>query len=183
MLILMIHADHVNLIKDGIPGPGGVWADFGSGTGAFTIALAELIGPSGEIYSIDKNKHALGKQQHALEAHFHSANRPIVNFLDHDFTEPLDLPCLDGAVIANALHFHPNAVIVTGQLRTHLRPGGHLIIVEYNIKRANPWVPHPVPFKNWQRIAMLAGFAQTQLIATRPSVTFREIYAALSINP
>ena len=38
----MDHTDHVNLLRDAV-GLGGTWADFGSGTGAFTLALAELI--------------------------------------------------------------------------------------------------------------------------------------------
>jgi hypothetical protein len=74
-------------------------------------------------------------------------------------------------------------MLLMGQLRAYLRPGGIFIIVEYNIKRSNPWVPHPIPFEDWQRTAKRAGFGQTQLIATRSSRTFREIYAALSINP
>ena len=39
----MDHADHLYLLKEGIPTPGGVWGEFGSGRGAFTQALAELI--------------------------------------------------------------------------------------------------------------------------------------------
>ncbi len=46
----MNHDDHVALLRGGIAQPGGVWADFGSGTGAFTLALAELIGPTGVIH-------------------------------------------------------------------------------------------------------------------------------------
>jgi len=38
----MDHKDHVNLLRNGITNAGGVWADFGSGQGAFTLALAEL---------------------------------------------------------------------------------------------------------------------------------------------
>jgi ubiquinone/menaquinone biosynthesis C-methylase UbiE len=49
----MNHADHVALLRAGVPGPGGVWADLGSGAGAFTLALADLIGPTGQIYSVD----------------------------------------------------------------------------------------------------------------------------------
>src|SRR5690554_4106120 len=41
----MNHQDHVNLLRPGVPATGGVWADFGAGTGAFTLALAELLGP------------------------------------------------------------------------------------------------------------------------------------------
>jgi hypothetical protein len=34
-----------NLLRGGIHQPGGTWADFGAGTSAFTLALAELVGP------------------------------------------------------------------------------------------------------------------------------------------
>ena len=55
----MDHADHKDLLRDGVPGPGGVWADFGSGSGAFTLALADLIGSTGQIHAIDKDRRAL----------------------------------------------------------------------------------------------------------------------------
>jgi precorrin-6B methylase 2 len=38
---------------------GGTWADLGSGGGAFTLALADLIGPQGVIYSMDRDRYAL----------------------------------------------------------------------------------------------------------------------------
>ena len=178
----MNHADHVNLIKEGITQPGGLWADFGSGAGAFTLALVELIGPSGEIFSIDKDKYSLNRQQDALESKFPKVLHPIVHYLHSDFTISLDLPPLDGCIIANALHFQPAPATIAQQLRDYLRPCGRFIIVEYNITVANPWVPHPVPFQEWQGIAARAGFQHTQLLASRPSRTFHEIYAALSIN-
>jgi precorrin-6B methylase 2 len=64
----MNHADHVALIRDGVQRPGSVWADLGSGTGAFTLALAELIGPAGEIYSVDTDRNALREQERAMRA-------------------------------------------------------------------------------------------------------------------
>jgi ubiquinone/menaquinone biosynthesis C-methylase UbiE len=45
----MDRQEHINLLRGGVPAPGGVWADFGSGAGAFTLALAELIGPTGRF--------------------------------------------------------------------------------------------------------------------------------------
>ena len=51
----MDHEDHVYLLRGGVPGVGGVWADLGSGRGAFTLALADLIGRTGHIYSVDKD--------------------------------------------------------------------------------------------------------------------------------
>ncbi|TMD25838.1 MAG: class I SAM-dependent methyltransferase, partial [Chloroflexi bacterium] len=52
----MNHEDHVRLLRKGIVEPGGVWADFGSGAGAFTLALADLLGTEGSIYSVDKDR-------------------------------------------------------------------------------------------------------------------------------
>ena len=66
----MNHADHVRLLKNGIVKPGGLWADLGSGAGAFTLALAELIGPTGEIYSVDQDAGALAEQQRAFQRQF-----------------------------------------------------------------------------------------------------------------
>src|SRR2546421_8630062 len=98
----MQHSDHIHLLRKGIPGPGGTWADLGSGSGAFTLALADLLGPSGHIYSIDKDAAALKEQQRAMRATFPAVH---LEYLVADFTEPLDLPQLDGIVMANSLHY------------------------------------------------------------------------------
>jgi len=59
----MDHTDHVTLLRGGVSAPGGVWADLGSGTGAFTLALSDLLGLSGTIYSVDKDPGALAAQK------------------------------------------------------------------------------------------------------------------------
>ena len=58
----MVHRDHVSLIEKSIK-KGGIWADFGSGEGAFTLALRDVAGEDVEIYSIDADSHALQKQK------------------------------------------------------------------------------------------------------------------------
>lgn len=175
----MNHTDHVNLLRNGIPAPGGVWADFGSGSGAFTLALAELLGSTGEIYSIDKDRPALREQERAMRARF---PQTTVHYLAADFTQPLDLPPLHGLVIANALHFQkPAARAATVQrLKNYLRPGGRLILVEYNTDSGNLWVPHPLSYPTWAELAHQAGFTGTKLLATVPSRFLKEIYAAAS---
>ena len=173
----MNHADHVALLRGGVSGPGGVWADFGSGTGAFTLALAELIGPTGRIYSVDKDSSALRRQERALHTQFPEIT---VHCVIADFTRPLDLPPLDGAVMANALHFQREKDAVAQSIRSYLRPGGRLILVEYNVDRGNPWVPYPISYHTWESLARRNGFVNTRLLATRPSRFLGEIYSALS---
>ena len=128
----MEHQDHVNLLRGGVPGPGGVWADLGAGAGAFTLALADLIGPGGVIYSVDKDQRALRQQEQAMRARFPATT---VHYLAADFTRPLDLPPLDGVVMANALHFQRDKDATLRLVRGYLRPGGRLLLVEYNADR------------------------------------------------
>ena len=177
----MNHSDHVRLLQNGIPTLAGTWADFGSGAGAFTLALADLLGANGEIYSIDRDGGALGEQKRALHARFPAAR---VHYLRADFTRPIDLPLLDGIVMANALHFQKNAEKdpVLKRVLGYLRPGGRFILVEYNVDRGNLWVPYPLSYNTREDMAARSGFIQTRLLATVPSHFLGEIYSALSFK-
>ena len=173
----MEHFDHVNLLRGGIAGQGGVWADLGSGAGAFTLALAELIGSTGEIYSVDKDGGALREQERQFRARFPGHT---VHYLKADFTHPLSLPPLDGLVMANALHFQRDKASLIRQIRQYLKPGGHLLLVEYNVDAGNFAVPHPLSYPRWEALARECGFAHTQLLMTRPSRFLKEFYSAVS---
>ena len=173
----MNHADHVALIREGVPRPGGVWADLGSGKGAFTLALAELIGPAGEIYSVDRDRNALREQERAMRAQFPAMT---VHYLTADFTRPLDLPPLDGMMMANSLHFLRDKEAAVRLIRSYLKPGGRLIVVEYNVEQGNFAVPYPLSFSAWEALAHRSGFVETRLLMTRPSRFLGEIFSAVS---
>jgi len=69
-LSIVNHQDHVFLLQKGVLTPGGIWADFGSGGGAFTLALADLLGSGGVIYSIDRDGRALRQQAQEMARRF-----------------------------------------------------------------------------------------------------------------
>ena len=99
----MKHADHVALLAGGVTqGEGGTWADLGAGTGAFTLALADLIGPHGVIHAIDRDRASLAELRSAFVSALPQAELRIRSA---DFTRRLDLSQLDGVVMANALDF------------------------------------------------------------------------------
>ena len=173
----MKHAELVALIRDGVLAPGGVWADLGSGAGAFTNALAELVGPSALIFSVDIDRSALARQQAAGGRRFAQAPTTV---LHADFTEPLDLPPLDGVVMANSLHFLVDKSPVLELVRGYLKPGGRLIVVEYDVDSGNPWVPHPFSFSTWKKMAVAAGFSEPVLIGRHPSRWLSGLYSAVS---
>jgi ubiquinone/menaquinone biosynthesis C-methylase UbiE len=108
----MNHNDHKQLLQKGIPGPGGVWADLGSGTGAFTLALADLIGPAGYIYSVDRDRSSLREQERTMRASFPAVR---VEYILADFTQHLDLPPLDGIVMANSIPYYNSYIAIYAQ--------------------------------------------------------------------
>ncbi|RPI32556.1 MAG: class I SAM-dependent methyltransferase [Chloroflexota bacterium] len=178
----MNHSDHLDLLRPGISAENGAWADLGSGAGAFTRALAELLGPDGEIYTVDKDPWALREQKRVLQDVLPGRGDHI-RYLNADFTQPLDLPPLDGIVMANALHFQRRKEPVLQIIRQCLRPGGRLILVEYNTDRGNVWVPYPLSYNTWEVLASRNGFVHTQLLKVVPSSFLGEIYSALSLKP
>jgi ubiquinone/menaquinone biosynthesis C-methylase UbiE len=177
----MNDADHVALIKGAVQGPGGAWADLGSGSGAFTLALAELLGPEARIYSVDSNASALLIQEQELEARF---PRLEVQLIRADLRDTLDIPsALDGIVMANSLHFLKDACAVLIHVSGWLKPGGKIVIVEYDVETRNQWVPYPMPFSRLPAAAACAGLSAPRLLDSRPSRYHGRVYSAVCEKP
>jgi SAM-dependent methyltransferase len=175
----MDHGDHVRLIRDGVAGAGPVWADLGAGSGAFTLALADLLGPAGTIHAIDRDGPALDVLRVGMHARFPAI---VLDIVRADFTRPLTLPPLDGVVMANSLHFVRDKAPVLALVRGYLRDGGRLVLVEYDADRGNPWVPFPLSYRTWAGLAADAGFTATRRLAGVPSRFLGSIYSALSLT-
>jgi ubiquinone/menaquinone biosynthesis C-methylase UbiE len=170
------HADHVRLLRDGAT-RGGRWVDLGAGTGAFTLALAELVGPEGEVIAVDRDRGALRQLERALRP-----GGAAVRTLAADFTRPLDLTSLDGVVMANSLHFVRDKTPVLALVRGMLKPSGRLLLVEYDADKGNQWVPHPLSFETWRALADGSGFSGTHKLASVGSRFLDRIYSAASIR-
>ena len=170
----MVHKDHVSLIEKAIHTKGGVWADLGSGAGAFTLALRDIAGPSAEIYSIDINSARLEEQKRNFDEMFPDTN---IQFLTQDFTQKMQLPKLDGILMANSLHYVKNKIPLLKSLRQFLKPSGKLLLVEYNVDDGNIWVPYPLSFQTLSTLANKAGYVKPTLSGTIPSSFLDEIYA------
>lgn len=174
----MDHTDHVNLLKPANLNQGGAWADFGAGSGAFTLALRELIGLDATIYAVDKDNKSLRELENFHCARFKSSRNLIL--LNQDFIRPLDLPPLDGVVMANSLHFFKDKEKILRHVGGFLKPNGALLLVEYNVDFGNFWVPHPLSFETYRALAPHAGFGEPRLLAKVPSRFLKEFYSAVA---
>ena len=172
----MDHSDHVALIRAAVT-PGETWLELGSGTGAFTLALADLLGPRGTIHSIDADRGALATQAHEVHSRFASVR---LDQRTADFTRPLGFSGMDGVLMANALHFVKDKARVLALVRSYLKPGGKFVLVEYDTDRGNHWVPHPISYTTWLAIAAGAGFTGARSLGRVPSRFLNAIYAAES---
>jgi ubiquinone/menaquinone biosynthesis C-methylase UbiE len=168
--------DLIELLRLGVTADGGEWADLGCGAGAFTLALRALA-PNARIRAVDKDAGALRRLQQA------AASDQNLCLIQADFTRPLDLPQLDGIVMANSLHFVRDKRPVLALVRGYLKRSGRLILIEYDADRGNPWVPYPISFESWSRIAPENGFIETQFLHRAPSRHLGGIYSALSLSP
>jgi ubiquinone/menaquinone biosynthesis C-methylase UbiE len=174
----MDHKDHVNLLLPAGLSQGGIWADFGAGSGAFTLALRELVGPHAEIYAVDKDRRGFNELEKAHRERFTTSQN--LHPVRGDFTGVLSLPPLDGIVMANSLHYYKDKEKVLRHVRSFLKMNGVLLLVEYNVDSGNMWVPHPLSFETYRTLAIRAGFTEPRLLATAPSRFLKEFYSALA---
>lgn len=165
----MTHEELVALIRGGVPGAGGTWADFGAGGGNFTRALRELLGQNATIYAVDRDPRALHRQQ------------PDVNTITADFTQPIPhLPPLDGLLVANALHFVRDQQRAVERLASYLHPGGTFIVVEYDVRLPRGYIPFPLPPARFEQIAHQAGLTDIRHVGARTSPTNGTTMVALA---
>jgi ubiquinone/menaquinone biosynthesis C-methylase UbiE len=166
------------LLRPGVEGAGGIWADLGCGDGIFTYVLGQFLRPDSEIYAIDKNRRALAALKRNLaELQLPTAVHPMLA----DFTHLLDLPPLDGLVMANALHFIKAKEPVLQPLLNLLRPGGRLIVIEYNTNRGNYAVPYPLDETAFLALARRVGLRGSRIVARTPSTFLGEMYTGLGL--
>jgi ubiquinone/menaquinone biosynthesis C-methylase UbiE len=175
------HADHVGLIRDGVAGTGGRWLELGAGRGAFTLALADLIGPAGDIVAVDRDRGDLAALAATMSRRFPETHLATV-VADFSRTLPVE-PGFDGVLAANALHFVRDPGAVLHGVWPLLRPGARIVVVEYDSDSGNPWVPFPFSFTSWRAIAASAGLVDTRLVGRVPSRFLGAMYAAASELP
>jgi SAM-dependent methyltransferase len=176
-------SEAVALIAGAVPRRPGTWADLGAGDGTFTRALFELLGPHGRVYAVDRDARAVA----ALERWAKQAAPNVIPVIA-DFTRPLDLPDLapsglDGLLLANALHFVSDAEAVLGRLAGWVRPGGLVVVVEYDRRAANRWVPYPIPPARLSALAAAAGLSAPVFTGARPSAFGGALYVAAAQRP
>jgi ubiquinone/menaquinone biosynthesis C-methylase UbiE len=160
--------------------PGGRWADLGAGTGIFTAALADLTGPTGGVYAVERDARSASALD-VLAQRGGGADRAPITVIRADFTTPFALPQVDGALFANSLHFvaDDEQSPLLARVADSLGAPGRILIVEYDKRPRSQWVPYPVSFSRLEQLARNTGLAKPELIGRYGSAYGGTMYAAL----
>ena len=173
------------LIRPAVAGVGAseTWAELGAGSGTFTRALALLLGPGGRLYAVDRDRRAVDALR-SVAGREHGRAAAVTPVLA-DFTQPLALLALDGVLLANALHFvHDGAQRdVLARVADYLRPGGRLVVAEYDGRSPSRWVPYPVPLARFRALAAEVDLGDVELVGERRSAYGGRLYAAVAARP
>jgi trans-aconitate methyltransferase len=167
--------DAIALIRSAVAGHEGAWADLGAGRGTFTRALSAILGAASNIYAVDTDANAIAELQSWAKT-----EAPNVTAIAGDFTTDLELPELDGLLLANALHFVKDQGGVLSRVTKLLRPSGRVVLVEYDRRAASRWVPYPISIANLPALATAAGLTRFTVSESRPSNYEGVIYTAFA---
>jgi len=108
--------------------PGARVADLGAGGGYFTFRFADAVGPDGRVYAIDIDPDMLAYLRDRVRDE-KRANIEVIEAAPND--SKLPAASVELVFLCNTYHHLVDRVAYFAALRTRLRPGGRVAIVEY----------------------------------------------------
>ena len=148
-------------IKKAITPQGSTWADLGAGNGKITMVVRSLLGKDGEVFAVDTNPQIMNLSPLETIAK--------VIPIQQDFTQPLDLPMLDGILMANSLHFVKDKKSFLQQLIPNLKSDGKFVFIEYDMAVGNQWVPFPITIDELKKLTVELNLSEAEEISRRQS--------------
>ncbi|MHB0867034.1 MAG: class I SAM-dependent methyltransferase [Thermoleophilia bacterium] len=139
--------------------PDTVLLDVASGVGNYALPAAKAIGDNGRVYAVDLWREGIDELNRSAEAH--GLHNLVAIAADASIKIPLDDHSVDTCLIATALHDLAEVSKAEGALREVarlLKPGGRLVIVEFNKTAGPPGPPLSVRLSPGELEALVTPF-------------------------
>ncbi len=111
--------------------PNQIVADFGAGSGAYTIAAAKALHETGKVYAIDVQKDLLTRLENTCrEQHLGNVSFIWGNLEQRGGTKLRDQSC-DMVIISNVLFQAPDKKVIIEEAKRVLSHGGTLAVIDW----------------------------------------------------
>ena len=146
--------------------PGASVADVGAGDGFFTKRLSNAVGPEGRVFAVDVGADALRRLRQRVSDEGFANVQVIEGSVDDPKLPP---GSIDAALIVNAYHEMTEHQAMLTKIKTALKPGGRLVIVEpisrsrRDGRREEQTRNHEIAVDFVREDARAAGFTQVLL--------------------
>lgn len=107
-------------------------ADFGAGTGAYTLEIAKTLSGSGKVYAIDIQKDLLRR------IHSEAQKRALKNIeiiwadLEVRGSSKISDHTVDRAILSNLLFQLPNKSVALEEAKRVIKPNGRVILIDWS---------------------------------------------------
>lgn len=166
-----------HLVRELYLKPGDRVADIGCGSGAYTIALAEVVGEIGQVYAVDIHREAL----HTLAGTLEKKGFQNVEMIWADVEQhiPIDGYSLDAVVVSNILFQLGNINSLLIHLSKLLKPEGQLLIVEWSDSHGGigPHKEHVIDEEYAEKLILKHNF---RILKRLPAGSFHYEFIAIS---
>ncbi len=112
--------------------PGMTVADFGAGSGAYVLAIAERLAHAGRIYAIDVQQDLLRRIKNESHKRGYKNVETVWSDLDHPHGSKLADNHVDRVLISNLLFQVEDKAVLLAEAFRILRPRGLVIIVDWS---------------------------------------------------
>lgn len=111
--------------------PGMKVADLGSGSGFYSLALAEAVGGSGKVFAVDIQKDLLSKLKNEANSQGYTQLEIVWGDIDEPNGSTLSDQLVDRVIIANTLFQLEKKDETIREAKRILKPKGKLLIVDW----------------------------------------------------
>lgn len=149
----------------------GHWAVYGLAYSECLFALADILGLDGKL-------EAVGRQKKKSKINSQSDVSATIRVHEENLEKAKIFSDLDGILLLHSLHQIENQLEFLAEVIQGIKKDGKLIVIDFNSRRGNPWLKHPVPIGRLNWLSRKLGLPKPKILAKHKKRFGRVSYLA-----